>query len=72
MEILHVATGPCEAQATFMCTGAGMLRLNPLAMLPASETPNAYVPICQPCYDRLADAYVSAVHVQAEHVRNAS
>jgi hypothetical protein len=71
MNTLHVTTGPCQAQATFMCTGAGMLRLNPLAMLPASEVPNAYVPICPPCYDHLADQYVSGVRVQAERIRNA-
>jgi hypothetical protein len=63
MEILHVSTGPCEAQATFMCTGIGVVRLNPMAMLPETRIPNAYVPICQLCYEHLADRYVSLVHV---------
>jgi hypothetical protein len=56
-------TDPCQAQATFMCTGqAAGERLNPLAMLPGSRVPNGYVPMCQPCYDHLADSYVAQVH----------
>jgi hypothetical protein len=62
MEILHVTTGPCEAQATFMCTGIGTPRLNPLAMLPDHLVEFDYVPTCQPCYDHLADQYVAEVH----------
>lgn len=56
-------TGPCQAQATFMCTGeAAGERLDPRAMLPDSEVSAEYVPMCQPCYDHLADGYVMAVH----------
>jgi hypothetical protein len=56
-------TGPCQVQATFMCTTeAAGERLNPLAMLPGSTVPAEYVPMCQPCYDHLADAYVTALH----------
>jgi hypothetical protein len=60
-------TGPCQAQATFMCTGeARGERLNPLAMLPDSKVSTDYVPMCQPCLDRLADLYVAAVHTPTE------
>jgi hypothetical protein len=56
-------TGPCQVQATFMCTTeAAGERLNPLAMLPGSTVPAGYVPMCQSCYDHLADAYVAAMH----------
>lgn len=56
-------TGPCQAQATFMCTGeAAGERLNPMAMLPGSTITNAYVPMCQPCLEHLSDAYVKEVH----------
>lgn len=55
-------TGPCEAQVTFMCTEAGWLRLNPLAMLPGERSEFEYVQMCQPCYDHLADEYVRKVH----------
>jgi hypothetical protein len=56
-------TGPCQAQAHWTCTGqAAGERLNPLAMLPGSEVPADYVPMCQPCVDHLSDAYVAAVH----------
>jgi hypothetical protein len=56
-------TGPCQAQAHWTCTGqARGEHLNPLAMLPGSEVPADYVPMCQPCKDHLSDAYVTALH----------
>ena len=56
-------TGPCQAQATFMCTGeARGAHLNPLAMLPGSEVPTDYVPMCPACKEHLSDAYVTALH----------
>jgi hypothetical protein len=56
-------SGPCQAQATFMCTGeARGEHLNPLAMLPGSTVSADYVPMCQPCKDHLSDRYVSEVH----------
>lgn len=56
-------TGPCQAQATFMCTTqAAGERLDPRAMLPGSTVSADYVPMCTPCYDHLADAFVSALH----------
>jgi hypothetical protein len=60
-------TGPCRAQATFMCTGeAKGEHLNPLAMLPDSKVPAGYVPMCQPCKDHLSDLYVAAVHANGQ------
>lgn len=48
-----------------MCTGEAQgERLNPLAMLPDSELPNRYTPMCQVCYDLLADAYVFEVNTR--------
>lgn len=66
-EIIHLpdptVTGPCQAQATFMCTGeARGEHLNPLAMLPDSTVSADYVPMCQPCKDHLSDAYVKELH----------
>lgn len=59
-------TGPCQAQATFMCTGeARGEHLNPLAMLPGSEVSADYVPMCQPCKDHLSDQYVTQLHQPA-------
>jgi hypothetical protein len=55
------ATGPCQVQATFMCTRVGRIRLNPLAMLPDS-TVKPYASVCQACYEHLADQYVAEVH----------
>lgn len=56
-------TGPCQAQATFMCTGEAYgEHLNPLAMLPGSTVSADYVPMCLPCKDHLSDAYVTARH----------
>lgn len=56
-------SGPCQAQATFMCTGeARGEHLNPLAMLPGSTVSADYVPMCQPCKDHLSDRYVSEAH----------
>ena len=56
-------TGPCQAQATFMCTGeARGAHLNPLAMLPDSKIPTDYVPMCLACKEHLSDAYVTALH----------
>lgn len=56
-------TGPCQAQATFMCTGEAVgEHLNPLAMLPGSTVSADYVPMCLACKDHLSDAYVTAVH----------
>ena len=58
--------GPCQAEATFMCTGeAAGERLIPQSMLPTEDRPRTgpiYQPMCQPCYDHLADAYVATVH----------
>lgn len=58
--------GPCQAQATFMCTGnAAGERLDPMSMLPTAERPLTgprYVPMCQPCYEHLSDQYVTELH----------
>jgi hypothetical protein len=59
------AIEPCQAQATFMCeTVATVRRLRPAAMLSGSTTPATYVPMCLPCYEHLADAYVKEVHAR--------
>lgn len=57
-------TGPCQVQATFMCTGeAEGERLIPTSMLPDALIPGPlYAPMCQPCYDHLADSYLAALH----------
>jgi hypothetical protein len=56
-------TGPCQAQSTFMCTGeAAGEHLNPLAMLPGSAVRPHYVPMCQPCYEHLADTFARERH----------
>lgn len=57
-------TGPCQAQATFMCTGqAAGERLIPTSMLPDSLIKGPlYAPMCLPCYEHLADAYVTTLH----------
>lgn len=58
------ATGPCQVQATFLCTQeAAGERLIPTSMLPDSLIPGPlYAPMCLPCYEHLADAYLTALH----------
>jgi hypothetical protein len=49
---------------TFACEDtATVTRINPLAMLPGSETPAEYVRICPPCYDTLAQIYAASATV---------
>lgn len=57
-------TGPCQVQATFMCTGqAAGERLIPTSMLPDSLIKGPlYAPMCLPCYEHLADAYIAETH----------
>jgi hypothetical protein len=55
-------TGPCQLQASFLCTGEGIERLNPTDMLSPASSFRQYVTCCQECYDHQADAYVATVH----------
>lgn len=57
-------TGPCQVQATFMCTGeAAGQRLIPTSMLPDSPIKGPlYAPMCLACYEHLADAYLTTLH----------
>jgi hypothetical protein len=49
---------------TFACKDtATVTRINPLAMLPGTETPAEYVRICAPCYDTLAEIYAASACV---------
>lgn len=53
----HNYKAACTVAVTFACSGQGIERLNPLAMLPDSTVPNRYSCICQACYDCLALIY---------------
>lgn len=53
-------TGACTVSVTFACTGNGIERLNPLAMLPNPTVKAEYTFICQPCYDTLANIYMES------------
>lgn len=57
-------TGPCQVQATFLCTqeAAGM-RLIPTSMLPDALIPGPlYAPMCLPCYEHLSTVYLTELH----------
>lgn len=57
-------TGPCQVQATFLCTqqAAGQ-RLIPTSMLPdALISGPLYAPMCLPCYEHLSTIYLSTLH----------
>jgi hypothetical protein len=57
-------TGPCQVQATFMCTGEAVgMRLIPTSMLPDALIPGPlYAPMCLPCYEHLCTVYLTALH----------
>lgn len=57
-------TGPCQVQATFMCTDqAAGERLIPTSMLPDALIPGPfYAPMCLPCYEHLSTVYLATLH----------
>lgn len=57
-------TGPCQMQATFMCTAEAVgEHLIPQSMLPDSLIPGPiYALMCLPCKEHLSDAYITELH----------
>lgn len=55
-------TGPCNLQASPLCTNAGIQRMDPVDMLSTATAFRDYIMACPECYDARADEFVARVH----------
>lgn len=59
MPLPSITPQPCQSGAALDCTGTGIERQQPEAMLTGDRE---IVPMCLPCYEVHADRYVRVSH----------